>query len=114
MLLKFIIFCLLFIVVGGGFIAYKQPSIRERFVPYVQKVPVPKEVKGISTSKAGKITNDLKSDLDDGVKQAQKQAMDLKVSDILNFINRGQKIAKDFRGFQDYIKEQVDNLIKKK
>lgn len=100
MLKKFILFCLVFILIGGGIIFYKQKN------PHFSIPNIP-SVKGINTSRAGEISNGLKS-------KAEKQVMNIKISDLVNIYNRTQKIASDFRAFQDYIKKEAGSLIKKK
>lgn len=117
MLLNFIRICIIFILIGGGIILFKQQSLRDRALSYlhindIRFANLP-EVKGIKISKAGELTKNIKSDVDAGVKQTQKGAMNLKVSDLINIYERGQKLVKDFRSFQDYVKEQVNNAVKK-
>jgi ABC-type bacteriocin/lantibiotic exporter with double-glycine peptidase domain len=115
MLKKFIRLCLIFILIGGGIIIYKQPAIREKIMTathiFTPSLPA---VKGINTNKAGDISNQLKSDVNNTINQAEKQALNIKVSDLLSFFNRTQKIANDLRSFQEYVKKEVANLGKKK
>lgn len=114
MLLKFIKLCLLIILIGGGILLYNQPSIRNNLLSYLpQNASVP-DVKGIGTEKAQDVSGQLKSDIDEGVKRVQGEALNLKVSDLINILNRGQKIAEDFRGFQEYIKVQFENSVNNK
>ncbi len=114
MLTKFIKLCLIFIVIGGGLILYKQPSVRDQIFARIPKsIPNLPQVKGISTDKFGSISGQLKSELDKSVNQAQKQLYNIKLGDVLKFLNRTQKITTDFRGFQEYIKDQVANFGKK-
>lgn len=110
MLLKFIFLCLLFIVIGGSFILYRQPEFGSRISSYTRYIPGLKEVKGLNTERAGSISGQLRSEFDKGVDDARKQALNLKVSDLMNYLNRGQKIASDLRGFQEYIKKEVENF----
>ncbi len=111
MLKKFIKLCLIFILIGGGFILCKQASVRNNIISYIRNLP---DVKGINTSKAGDVPSQLKSQVDKGIKQAEKKATDTKISDILYIYNQTRKYAKDFRAFQDYIKKEAENLIKTK
>lgn len=114
MLLKFIKLCLLFIVIGGGVLLYNKPTIRNNILSYLpQNASVP-DVKGIGTEKAQDVTGQLKNDIDEGVKKVQGEALNLKVSDIMNIVSRGQKIAEDFRGFQEYIKAQAEGILNNK
>lgn len=113
MLPKFIFFCLIFIVIGGGFIFFKQPSMINQIKKDASHfIPALKDVKGISTDKAGVIPGQLKSNIDKGLNEAQKQARDIKVGDLMDIVNRTQKFAKDFRQFQEYIKKEVENFGK--
>lgn len=104
MLVKFIKLCLIFILIGGGFILYKDKSIRNNLLGYVQNLP---SVKGISTQKASDVPNQLKS-------EAEKKVKNAKISDLISIYNQTQKFAKDFRAFQEYIKKEADKLIKTK
>lgn len=104
MLKKFIKLCLIFILIGGGIILYKQGNVRSGIIYYIQNLP---NVKGVSTSKAGDVTNQLKS-------EAEKKVKNTKLSDLINIYNQTQKYAKDFRAFQEYIKKEAESLIKKK
>jgi hypothetical protein len=111
MLKKFIKLCLIFILIGGVFILYKQVNIRNNIIAYIQNLP---SVKGISTSKGGDVSNQVKSQVDKGINQAEKKVTNTKISDLINIYNQTQKYAKDFRAFQEYIKKEAANLIKKK
>lgn len=117
MLLKFIKLCLIFIIIGGGFILLKQSSVRNQIFSHIPNISkfasgLP-AVKGISDSKFGSISGQLKSEFDSSVNQAGKQLYNIKLGDVIKFLNRSQKIATDFRGFQEYLKEQVANFGKK-
>ncbi len=115
MLLKFIRLCIIFILIGGGFILYNQQVVRDRITPYVSMLPqAQKSVKGINTNRSEEITNQLKKEVDSGINQAQKQALNIKVSDVYNFFNKGQKITGDFRAFQENLKKDIGNLNKNK
>ena len=106
MLLKFIRICIIFILIGGGFILYNQyPNM------FTQ---TQKAVKGISTNKSEEISNQLKREVGSGVNQVQKQALNIKFSDVYDFFNKGQKITGDFRTFQENIKKEIENLNKNK
>ncbi len=111
MLKKFIKLCLIFIFIGGGIILYRESSIRNNIISYIQSLP---NVKGISTEKAGDIPNQLKSQVNKSINQAEKKVTSTKISDLINIYNQAQKYAKDFRAFQEYIKKEASNLIKTK
>lgn len=100
MLIKFIKLCLIFIIIGGGIILYNQKKLSF-------SLPEFKNVKGINTSKAAEIPNQLKS-------EAEKKVKDTKISDLINIYNQAQKLARDFRAFQEYLKKEAANLVKKK
>jgi len=106
MLLKFIRLCLIFILIGGGFILYQQHA---GMFPQVQKA-----VKGISTNKSQEISNQLKKEVGSEINQAQKQALNINLSDVMNFFNKGQKITGDLRSLQENVKKDIENLNKKK
>lgn len=114
MLVKFIRLCIIFIIIGGGIIIYNKPDVRDKIIASVQGFkPALPDVKGLSTNKAGSISGQLKSDIDNSINQAQKQALNMKVGDLVNIFHGTQKIANDFRSFQEYVKGQVENLGKK-
>lgn len=125
MLLKFIRLCLIFILIGGGFILYNQQWVRDWVGSYFNSSigdnmfsEAQKSVKGISTNKSEEITNQLQKDVGNGIDQAQKQVLNMRVSDIVDFFNKGQKISSDFHVFQESVKKdiesQIENLGKKK
>lgn len=109
MLLKFIWLCIIFILVGAGFILYNQHYFSVNMFPQVQE-----SVKGISTNKSEQISSQLKKEVDSGINQAQRQVLDLKVSDIYNFFNKGQKITGDFQSLSENIKKEIENFNKSK
>ena len=99
MLLKFIRICIIFILIGGGFILYNQQIVKDRINPYLNIFSqAQKSVKGISTNKSEEISNQLKKEVGSGINQIQKQALNIKLSDVINFLNKGQKII----GFPDF------------
>jgi hypothetical protein len=109
MLLKFIWICIIFILVSVGFIFYKQQHFSVNMFTQAQEA-----VKGISTSKSEQISNQLKEEVDNGFNHAQRQVLNLKVSDIYSFFNKGQKITGDFQAFQENLKRDIENLNKNK
>lgn len=64
-------------------------------------------MKGINTEKAENVPNKLKT-------EAEKKIKNTKISDLINIYNQAQKYANDFRSFQEYIKKEANNIIKKK
>ena len=109
MLLKFIWFCIIFILIGVGFIFYNQQHLSVNMFTQAQKA-----VKGISTNKSEQISNQLKKEVDNGISQAQKQVFNLRFSDVYIFFNKGQKITGDFRAFQENLKRDVEDFNKSK
>lgn len=67
-------------------------------------------VLGINTKKADGVTSQLQSDINQQIGNVQKQALNLKISDVLNFFNRTQKVANDFKSMQNYVKDQAKNI----
>jgi hypothetical protein len=113
MLLKFIFFCLIFIFAGGGYIFFTQPSMLNQMIQDIGRfVPAVKDIKGISTSENKKIPDKIKKEVDKEVKKTEKQAMDIKVGDLKNLLDNGQKYIKDFRDLQEYVKREAANLLK--
>ena len=115
MLLKFIRLCLIFILIGAGFILYNQQIVKDKITPYTNIFPqAQKAVKGISTNKSEEISNQLKKEADSAISQLQTQALNLKLSEVINFFNKGQKITSDFQTFQKNLKKDIENLNKNK
>ncbi len=114
MLLKFIKLCIVFIIIGGGVFTFNRPDIRDKIISSVQGVkPALPDVKGLSTNNVGSISGQLKTDIDNGIILAQKQALNLKIGDLVNIYHGYQKIANDFRSLQENVKGQVENFGKK-
>ncbi len=111
MLKKFIKLCLLFILIGGGYILYNKSDVRNNIISYIQNLP---NVKGISISKTEDVPDQVKSKVNEEINQAEKKVKNTKISDLINIYNQTKKIAHDFRSFQEYIKKEAANLIKKK
>lgn len=69
-------------------------------------------VKGASTDRAKEISGQMGSDIGAQIDMVKKQVMDVKVSDLVNGLSRAQKIPEDFNKSTDYLKEQIDNVLK--
>ncbi len=74
----------------------------------------PKQVAGLQTKRGEQITNQLQSDVQNQMDTVKKQALNVKVGDVIELLGRAQKIIHDAQTFEEYIKEQIDNLGKKK
>ena len=103
----FKIFIITFLIAGAVFL-FKSTSV----LSFVKAPSV--DVKGVSTEKAQKVTGELSSDIGDGVAVAKNQVLNIKISDIVNTFARLQKIPKDVQNIQNYVKEQVDGVLKSK
>lgn len=109
MLKKFISLCFLFILIGGGYILYKQSDVRDGIVAYIKSFP---SVKGISVNRTEDVSSQLKSKVNKEISKAEKNITNTKISDIINIYNQTKKYAEDFRAFQEYVKKEAGNLIK--
>jgi len=69
-------------------------------------------VKGASTKKTNEISAEINSNIKDQVSIAEKQALNLKISDIMNGFSGLSKIPKDFNSIDGYLKQQVSNMLK--
>ena len=85
MLKKFIKLCIIFIFIGVGFILYKQSDVRNNIISYIQNLP---NVKGINTSKTGDVQDQVKSQVDKSINQAEKKVTNTKISDLINIYNQ--------------------------
>ncbi len=113
MIIKFITFCLIFIVLGAGYIFFMQPAMLSQITNDVGKfIPAVKEIKGISTSKPDKVPEKLKSEVDKEVKKVETKAKEIKIGDVMTILGNAQKYIQDFRNFQEYLKKEAGNLGK--
>lgn len=71
-------------------------------------------VKGASTERAKEITGNIQTDINNQVGSLEKQAMNLRVSDAINFFSRVGKIPQDISSVQQYISGQVGSVLKSK
>jgi hypothetical protein len=67
-------------------------------------------VLGMNTSRAQDITTQLQTDVNKQIEQTKNQALNIKISDVLNFFNRTQKVTNDFKSVQKYVKDQTENI----
>lgn len=111
------IFGFTFLVAGVGLLIFSSKDKAAKFIPSVKapsvKIPLA-DVKGISTKKAASVSGAIASDVGDGVNTVKKQVLNLKISDIINVVSRAQKIPQDAHNVGDYVREQVDNVLKSK
>ena len=71
-------------------------------------------VKGASTKRADAISGQIKSDINNQLDSVKKQALNVKVSDLMNTFSRLQKIPRDVTSLENYLKDQLNNLTKNK
>ena len=100
-------FFVILIIVGVVF-AFNNPAVRYQFVTMFHLYGG--NVKGINTVRAGTITGQLEGDVNDQIESLKKQALNLRITDVINFFNRTQKVARDFKSMQEYVKDQTKDL----
>lgn len=105
---KFIRSFFVVLVIVGAIFAFNNPTVRDRLITTFHLYGG--SVKGINTQRADDITTQLNSDINHQIDQAKNQALNIRVSDILGFFNRTQKIGNDFKSMQNYVKTQVGNI----
>ena len=71
-------------------------------------------VKGASTKRAETISGQIKSDVNNQIDSIKNQALNVKVSDLMNTVSRLQKIPHDINSVENYFKDQLTNLTKTK
>ena len=81
-----------------------------KYVGVVQKAGV----KGESTKKAQEISSQIGFDINSEVTHAKKQILNVKISDIIDGASKLSRISQDIKNGQEYIKEQIGNMIKSK
>lgn len=100
-------FFIILIIVGAVF-AFKNPTVKDQLSTIFHLYGG--NVLGINTKKADGLTSQLQSDVNQQINNVQKQALNLKISDVLNFFNRTQKVANDFKSMQNYVKDQAGKI----
>jgi len=71
-------------------------------------------VKGASTSRAKEIAGQLSSDVGTQVTLAEKQALQIKVSDVINGLARFQRVPQDINSIKSYVQTQANSVLKSK
>ena len=71
-------------------------------------------VKGASTKRAEAISGQIKNDINTQLDSVKNQALNIKVSDLMNTFSRLQKIPRDINGLQSYLRDQINTLTKSK
>jgi hypothetical protein len=71
-------------------------------------------VLGASSERAGDFSKKMSSDISDQAENLKKQALNIKLGDVVNTLARAQKIPQDIKVAGDFIKEQADNFTKPK
>jgi hypothetical protein len=68
-------------------------------------------VKGASTSRAKEISGQIGNDIGSQIDSAEKQIMELKVSDIVNGLSRFQRVPQDVNGIKNFVQKQVGSML---
>jgi len=68
-------------------------------------------VKGASTSRAQGIAGQIGNDVGSQVGAAEKQLMQVKVSDIVKGLSRFQRIPQDVNSIKSFAQDQVNNVL---
>ena len=105
---KFVRSLFVILIIVGAVFAFNNPMVRYQFVTMFHLYGG--NVLGVNTVRAGGITNQLQKDVNGQIDQVRKQAFNLKISDVMSFFNKTQKVAKDFKSVQNYVKDQTGNL----
>jgi hypothetical protein len=71
-------------------------------------------VKGASTSRAQNITGQITGDINEQVNNAKKQAMQLSLQDVMNYLGRFNRVPQDIMGAKDYVTQQYTNMVESK
>lgn len=71
-------------------------------------------VKGASTDRAKEVSGKIGDDLSGNIDSVMKQVLEVKVSDLVNGFSRAQKIPQDFKKSEQYVRKQIDNMVKSK
>jgi hypothetical protein len=71
-------------------------------------------VLGASSSRAEDFSKKVGADIGVQANNLEKQALNIKVGDIVSVLGRAQKIPQDIQAAGDFIKQQVDTVTKKK
>jgi hypothetical protein len=71
-------------------------------------------VLGASSERASDFSQKVSSDIGNQAENLKKQALNIKVGDIVNTLARAQKIPQDITIAEEFIKTQFENLTKKK
>lgn len=96
------------LLIGGAIFAFKNPIVSNQIGNVFHTYGG--SVLGINTKKADGITSQLQSDVNQQINNVQKQALNIRLSDIFNFFNRTQKVANDFKSMQNYVKDQAGKI----
>ena len=68
-------------------------------------------VLGASSQRAEEFSQKVGSDIGGHLENLQKQALNIKMGDIVNTLSRAQKIPQDLNTAREFIKEQADNVL---
>ena len=102
----------LFFVVGLVYVLSNYGGMVEDkvlFLTHLSKT----DVQGASTQRAKEIQKQVGSDVSQQAQDLQKQAMQVKVGDILQFLGRAQRIPQDAIGIESFVQQQVNSVLPK-
>ena len=68
-------------------------------------------VKGASTSRAQEIAGQIGNDVNSQAGSAEKQLMQVKISDIVNGLSRFQRVPQDANSIKNYLQTQANNML---
>jgi TolA-binding protein len=68
-------------------------------------------VKGASTSRARNIAGQVSNDAGSMIGTAEKQLMQMKISDIVNGLSRFQRVPQDINSIKSFAQDQVNNML---
>jgi hypothetical protein len=71
-------------------------------------------VEGASTKRAQELSQQFSSSFGNQVDVVKKQALQVKVSDVVNSFSHLRKIPQDIPAMEKYVQDQVENMLKSK
>lgn len=103
-LIRHVLTLILIIGIGYFIITYSGP-VKDKFMTLFHLSAG--SVKGASTSRANALTGQIKSDINNQVGSLEKQALNIKISDIVQVLSRLQKIPRDINSLENYLTAQI-------
>ena len=94
------------------FLVNNSDNLRDQVLSFLH---VPQQsVKAASTKRGQEISNQLKSQLGNGINSAEKQIMNLKISDAVSLLSHAQKIPVSMGSIQSFLTQEFNTYAKKK